>query len=163
MNQGAISILVVVGAVAAIFLVVFAAMATFAAVADNDMMDGLWDMMDDISGMMDGDMHGMMGGGGPETTGSASGEGAVRIADFSFQPTILTVTLGSTVTWTNEDSAPHTATGDGFDTGRLGRGDSGSVTFDTPGEYDYICEYHPSMEGRIIVGVDSQARVDTGG
>jgi len=145
-SQGSIGILVVVGGIAAILLLILGALATYNALADNDMMDGMWDMM----GGMD-DMHGMMGGGGPETTGSASGEGAVRIDDFRFQPTVLTVTPGTVVKWTNEDSAPHTATGDSFDTGRLGKGESSEATFDEPGRYDYICEIHPSMKGRIVV------------
>jgi plastocyanin len=75
----------------------------------------------------------------------------VRIVDFSFQPTTFTVTTGTVVAWTNEDSAPHTATGDGFDTGRLDESESSEVTFDQPGSYDYICEIHPSMEGRVVV------------
>ena len=122
-------------------------MVTYAILADDDMMDGMWDMMD-------GDMHGMMGGGGPETTGSASGEGEVQIVDYSFQPTVITVTPGTTITWTNEDSAPHNAVSDNFDTGKLDKGDSRSATFYTLGEYDYICTYHPSMEGRVVVAVE---------
>jgi len=132
------------------------AVAMYSSVRDGGMVDAMWDQMRDMGGgMMDGDggMHGMMGGGGgPRTTGSATGEGAVRIVDFSFQPTTLNVTPGTVVTWTNEDSAPHTATGDNFDTGMLKQGDSGSVAFDTPGAYDYICTYHPSMEGVVVVG-----------
>jgi plastocyanin len=146
MNQGSMAMLAVAGALLGAFLVVMTAMAVYGAFADGGMMGG---MMDGMSGM--GDMHGMMGGGGPETTGSASGEGDVRITDFSYQPTTFTVTPGTEVTWTNGDSAPHTATGDGFDTGRLNDGDSASVTFETPGEYAYICTYHPSMEGTIVV------------
>jgi plastocyanin len=142
--------LVVVGIVVGL-VITMAALGTMGA---GHAIDDMWDMMD--GGMMGGDMHGMMGGGGPETTGSASGQGDVRIVDFSFQPTTLTVAPATVITWTNDDSAPHTATGDDFDTGRLNRGDSGSVTFDTPGEYDYICTYHPSMEGRVIVSVAIQ-------
>ncbi|MDO8612274.1 MAG: cupredoxin family copper-binding protein [Dehalococcoidia bacterium] len=142
MNQGSLGILAVIGGLAAIFLVALAALATYNALADNDVMD-------DMGGMMDG----MMGGGGPETTGSASGRGDVRIADFRFEPTVLTVTPGTVVKWTNEDSAPHTATArDGsFDTGRLNEGESSEITFDTAGTFEYICEFHPSMEGRITV------------
>ncbi len=138
-----------------VLLVSLVAMAGFGATGGGDAVNGMWEIMDGMGGMMDGDggMRGMMGrgGGGPETTGTAAGEGAVRIVDFAFQPTTLTVTPGTVVTWTNEDSAPHTATGDNFDTGMLNRGDSDSVTFETPGTYDYICTYHPAMEGSIIV------------
>jgi plastocyanin len=77
----------------------------------------------------------------------------VSIKAFKFDPADLTVRVGDTVEWTNQDIAPHTATakvGD-WDTGRLARGDSGSVTFETPGEYDYVCAFHPRMAGRIVV------------
>ena len=131
------------------------AVAMYNTMRDGGMVDAMWDQMRDMGGgMMDGDggMHGMMGrGGGPKTTGSATGEGAIRVVDYSFQPTTLTVTPDTVVTWTNDDSSPHTATGDDFDTGMLNRGDSNSVTFKTPGSYDYICTYHPSMKGQIIV------------
>jgi len=136
------------------------AVAMYNNVRDGGMVDAMWDQMRDMGGVMNGDggMHGMMGrggGAGPTTTGSASGEGAVTIVDFSFQPTTLTVTPGTVVTWTNEDSAPHTATGDNFDTGMLNRGDSKSVTVDTPGTYDYICAHHPSMKGSVLVSRQS--------
>ena len=63
----------------------------------------------------------------------------------------LTVKAGTTVTFMNEDGAPHTATGDGWDTGRLNRGDSKDVTFDTAGTFAYVCAIHPSMKGTITV------------
>jgi plastocyanin len=78
---------------------------------------------------------------------------AVTIADFAFSPASLTINVGDTVTWTNNDSATHTATAtDGsFDTGELAQGASGSVTFDTAGTFNYICSIHPQMTGTIIV------------
>lgn len=78
---------------------------------------------------------------------------AVTIADFAFSPATLTITAGDTVTWTNEDAMVHTATSvDGaFDSGDLEQGDSYSLTFTTPGTYDYLCTPHPSMTGRIVV------------
>jgi plastocyanin len=77
----------------------------------------------------------------------------VIIADFAFGPQTLEITAGTTVTWTNNDSAAHTATADdgSWDTGNLDPGASGSITFDTPGTYTYICAYHPRMTGTIIV------------
>ena len=77
----------------------------------------------------------------------------VDIADFAFEPAELTITAGETVTWTNLDGVAHTATAtDGsWDTGLLDEGESGSITFTTPGTYDYRCTPHPSMTGRIIV------------
>ena len=66
----------------------------------------------------------------------------------------MNVTRGTVVVWTNDDSAPHTATAkDGnFDTGRLNKGESGQVTFDRPGTFEYVCNFHSSMSGRVVVG-----------
>lgn len=147
MNQGLIAVFAVIGALAAVFLAVFAALVAYDAVSGSGMMDDMGEMMEDVGGMMDG----MMGDRGPETTGSASGRGEVRIVDFSFQPTTFTIIPGTVVIWTNEDSAPHTATGDEFDTGRLDEGETSEVTFDEQGNYDYVCDYHRWMEGRVVV------------
>ena len=78
---------------------------------------------------------------------------AIDIADFAFNPASVEITEGTTVTWTNQDSAPHTATGDNgeFDTGQLAQGDSASVTFDTAGTYAYHCSIHPNMVASIVV------------
>jgi plastocyanin len=81
----------------------------------------------------------------------AQGTAAVDIAGFAFSPATLMVEVGTTVTWTNSDSAAHTATGDTFDTGELAQGESGSVTFDTEGTFNYICSIHPDMTGTIVV------------
>ena len=77
---------------------------------------------------------------------------AVAISKFKFVPATLEVAVGDTVTFTNEDSAPHTATAnDGsFDTGRLAKGESGTVTIEAAGTFDYICALHPSMKGTIV-------------
>lgn len=90
--------------------------------------------------------------GGEEAPSGGSGD-AVAIVDFKYDPEPITVSAGTTVTWTNEDSAPHTATADdqSFDTGNLGQGDEGEVTLDDPGEYSYFCVFHPFMKGTVIV------------
>ena len=78
---------------------------------------------------------------------------AVTIKDFSFQPDATDIAVGDTVTWTNEDPAPHTATGQGgsFQSGRLNTGESFSHTFDAAGTFEYFCEFHPNMHGTIVV------------
>ena len=83
----------------------------------------------------------------------ASDTAAVTIRDSSFNPGNLRITAGTTVTWTNRDSVPHTATSrDGsFDTGLLAQGVSGAVTFDEVGVYEYYCIPHPTMKARIEV------------
>jgi plastocyanin len=94
------------------------------------------------------------GPGGMPTAGEGSvSTSAVEIKDFAFNPATVTVSAGTTVTWTNQDLAPHTATAEdgSFDTGRLNQGESGSVTFDQPGTYAYVCTFHPSMKGTVVV------------
>jgi plastocyanin len=80
-------------------------------------------------------------------------DSAVTIAGLAFNPATVTIQVGDSVTWTNQDSTAHTATaGDGsFDTGQLANGDSDSVTFDTAGTFAYICSIHPQMSGSVVV------------
>lgn len=76
---------------------------------------------------------------------------AVTIKSFAFSPATLTVKAGTTVTWTNQDSATHDVKGDAFASEPLSQGETFSFTFDKAGSYDYICSFHPSMTGKIIV------------
>ncbi|MGI8632832.1 MAG: cupredoxin domain-containing protein [Solirubrobacterales bacterium] len=83
-----------------------------------------------------------------------SGEVEIDIADFEFKPPEVTVEAGTKVTWTNKDSANHTATADDktvFDTGNLNQGDAKSATLDKAGTYGYICDIHPYMKGSVTV------------
>jgi amicyanin len=109
----------------------------------------------------------------PASTGSgtstASGSGStmaahpaaasayqIAIQNYAFSPASLTVQVGDTVTWTNEDSAPHTVTVTSgpvkFDSGTLQKGQSYSYTFGTAGTYSYYCAVHPDMTGKVVVG-----------
>ena len=76
---------------------------------------------------------------------------AVNIQNFAFSPAVLTVKKGTTVTWTNNDSAPHQLKSATFNSGRLSQGESFSFTFNDAGTFDYSCSIHPSMQGQIIV------------
>ncbi len=79
---------------------------------------------------------------------------SIRISNFAFLPAALTVKVGSTVTWTNEDSAPHRLQSDSgsvIATTTMSLGDSVSVTFSAPGTYWYHCSIHPGMKGSITV------------
>lgn len=87
----------------------------------------------------------------PPPVAVAAGPGSVTIADFSFSPGSVTVNVGDTVTWTNTGKEDHTATGDGFDTGLLSRGQSGSHTFSSAGSFSYVCTPHPFMKGTVVV------------
>jgi plastocyanin len=91
------------------------------------------------------------------TTAHAAGSSGVTIKNFAFSPGSVTVNVGDTVTWTNQDSVPHTATAkDGsFDTGIIQKAGSGSHTFTKPGTIAYICSVHPNMHGTIVVSAVS--------
>ena len=92
-------------------------------------------------------------GGGASASPAAAGTSAVTIADFSFAPATLTVPAGTTVTWTNQGSKPHTATADDgtFASGTLAKGDTFSQAFSTAGTYAYQCAIHAQMVGSVVV------------
>lgn len=77
----------------------------------------------------------------------------VEIVNFDFFPRELTVLTGAKVTWTNRDVAPHDATeeADGWSTGMLRQGDSGTLAFDSAGAYRYLCTIHPTMRATLRV------------
>jgi alcohol dehydrogenase (cytochrome c) len=93
--------------------------------------------------------------GNPGTTVGAGWifDGAVRILDYSFSPTRISVPVGTTITWQNMGAVIHTATENGrkFQTGDIPAGESRSVTLDTAGTYAYICDPHPWMIGQVVV------------
>jgi plastocyanin len=78
----------------------------------------------------------------------------VDIADFKYGPATVTIRSGGNVTWTNSDSAPHTATADNqkdFNTDTLNTGDSKKITFSKSGTFKYFCLFHPFMHGTVVV------------
>lgn len=83
----------------------------------------------------------------------AAGEVAVTIADFAFSPAEISATVGQTVTFTNNDSAPHTASLDDGSCGtpNIGTGGSDGLAFSAAGTYPFHCEVHPNMKGTITV------------
>jgi plastocyanin len=84
---------------------------------------------------------------------SSATTASVSIAHFSFDPARLNISVGTTVTWTNNDSVTHTVTADqgAFDSGNLSPGSTFSFTFSQAGSYPYHCTPHPSMKGTITV------------
>jgi len=84
----------------------------------------------------------------PKETGTGN---MVTIQNFAFSPATLTIKAGTTVTWTNNDSATHTIKSNAFNSGNLTTGDKFQFTFSNPGTYAYSCGIHPSMQGTIIV------------
>ena len=77
----------------------------------------------------------------------------VKIANFTFEPPVLTVKVGTTVTWVNDDDIPHlVAEKDGkFRSSALDTDEKFSQTFKTPGTVEYFCAIHPRMTGKIVV------------
>lgn len=72
-----------------------------------------------------------------------------------FTPAALTVAVGDTVTWVNDDDALHTVSvTDGpetFQSDLMEAGQTFSYTFTSPGTYNYLCDVHPDMVGSVIV------------
>jgi plastocyanin len=83
--------------------------------------------------------------------GFSAGPVAVDIRSFSFLPVVLNIKMGTTVTWTNNDSAPHQIKSVFFNSTELKTGQSFSVTFNNPGTFDYTCALSPALTGKVIV------------
>lgn len=109
-------------------------------------------------GMMGG--NGMMGGHGstqsqqnPSSTAPVTSN-AVTIQNFAYEPASLQVKVGTTITWSNQDTAPHTVTFRDSaltSSGTLRQGDTYSYTFTKTGTFSYYCAVHPSMQGQVSV------------
>jgi plastocyanin len=93
--------------------------------------------------------------GAADTAADAAAESlAVDIKDFAFNPPEITVPVGGSVTWTNSDPVPHTATGldrEALQSGAIAPGESFTQAFDAAGTVEYFCEFHPNMKGSIVV------------
>jgi plastocyanin len=78
---------------------------------------------------------------------------AIEISQFKFQPDPLRIRRGDTVSFTNKDVTPHTATATSkaWDSATLVNGKSWSLKLDEPGEIDYFCRFHPNMKAKLIV------------
>jgi YVTN family beta-propeller protein len=79
----------------------------------------------------------------------------VAIANFAFVPPSAAIAPGQSITWTNDDGAPH---GLAFKDGAAGvdvllPGASFTRTYDKPGTYEYVCAVHPYMSGKVVVRV----------
>ena len=78
-------------------------------------------------------------------------EVTIAMKDFAYDPKTITVKQGTKVIWTNNDMVIHDVKSDTFTSGDLNKGDSFEYVFDQKGSFDYLCTYHSSMTGTIIV------------
>lgn len=78
---------------------------------------------------------------------------SVRIDATSFQPSVIVVRLGDSIEWANRDLFRHTVTSSsgGFDSKDIQPDTSWKLTPKKAGRYDYICTYHGTMTGTIVV------------
>ena len=71
---------------------------------------------------------------------------------YRFDPKVIEVEAGDTVTWTNEDNFTHTVEVEGQEDRKVGQGESVEITSDERGTYGYVCTLHrQDMDGEVIV------------
>ena len=87
----------------------------------------------------------------PSAPANQNKNAQVAIQNFAFNPTSLTVSVGTIITWINNDSVPHQIKSNTFNSAPLSQGQSFSYTFASPGTYDYSCAIHSSTHSQIIV------------
>jgi plastocyanin len=89
----------------------------------------------------------------PVARAASPPEQHVTIDHFAFTPSTLSIPVGTTVIWSNQDGTLHTVTSStqAFTSGGLDQGAGFSHTFSAPGTFAYYCKLHPSMTGTITV------------
>ena len=112
---------------------------------DDDSSDGA--ATDDTEASAEG------GGGGDDACVGSGSDASVTIADFTFDPSEVTVASGGVVEVANEDGTDHTFTSadGGFDCTIAGGETANVVVSADPGEYEFQCDIHPAMTGTITV------------
>ena len=91
---------------------------------------------------------------GPSLVLAAPADVTVKIDNFAFDAQTVTVPPGATVTWINDDDAPHTVVADdgkSFRSKVLDTGETFSFTFNAAGTWGYFCSVHPHMTGKVVV------------
>ncbi|HEU0235104.1 MAG TPA: plastocyanin/azurin family copper-binding protein [Candidatus Limnocylindrales bacterium] len=92
--------------------------------------------------------------GDPCAPSTATGTVTASIIDFEFDPATVSAKVGDVISWTNDGSAPHTATLDDHSacaTAQLAAGQSGAISFSAAGTYPFHCAVHPTMKGTIEI------------
>jgi plastocyanin len=86
----------------------------------------------------------------PSTTGTSA---MVSISNFAFVPDTIIVKTGTTVTWTNMDSTPHTVTSTTglFDSGSIPTSSTFRYPFASAGTFVYHCTIHSMMKSAVVI------------
>ena len=92
------------------------------------------------------------GCGGSGTSEPVAATEVEMVKSYRFDPKVIEIEAGDTVTWTNEDNFTHTVQVEGQEDHKVGQGESIEIRFDKPGTYDYVCTLHSQdMDGTVIV------------
>jgi len=91
-------------------------------------------------------------GGSGESSEAVATTDVQMAKSYRFDPKVIEIDAGDTVTWTNDDNFTHTVEVDGQEDHEVGQGESVSIKFDRPGTYRYVCTLHSKdMDGEVIV------------
>lgn len=85
------------------------------------------------------------------SSGAKSDIANVEIRNYTYIPQNITVKIGQTVMWTNNDTVLHDVVGSGIESDYLQKGEKFIYTFEEEGTYPYTCSVHPWMEGEVTV------------
>ena len=97
------------------------------------------------------------GGDAPAPAPAAEDGSGTRVVmrDLQFEPKAVTVKAGETITWVNEDTAPHNVVnaveGEQPKSDLFNEGGTYEFTPTKAGKIDYVCTIHPGMDGTITV------------
>jgi len=87
----------------------------------------------------------------PGAVATSAAAARVSIVEAGFVPRAVTVKVGESVTWTNNDSAKHNVGGSDLVSGVILPGAAFTHTFDQASTYQYLCTFHPDTEGLVEV------------
>jgi plastocyanin len=92
------------------------------------------------------------GCGGSNSSEPVAATEVEMVKSYRFDPKVIEIESGDTVTWTNEDNFTHTVQVEGQEDHKVEQGESVEIRFDEPGTYDYVCTLHSQdMDGTVIV------------
>ncbi len=122
-------------------------------VEEEDMMEEENDTMDEEEMMEEEDTMEEENDTMDEEEMMEDGETMITIDGDGFAPAETEISVGETVTWTNEDNTIHSVVADDgtFDSGELDEGESFSYTFDEAGTYQYGSNEDPFFDGTVTV------------